>query len=88
MRAYSEMSVYTALALRALEREEEAEGVLRGMAAYGEELKGSEAKIDYFATSLPTMLLFEEDLQQRQVREGERLCALAERALGEDRVTR
>lgn len=77
VRAYSEMSVYSALAMRALGREEEAEGVLRGMRAYGEELKTRPAKIDYFATSLPTMLLFEEDLQERQRREGERLCVLA-----------
>jgi hypothetical protein len=77
VRAYSEMSVYSALAMRALGREEEAEELLQGMLAYGEALQKQEAKIDYFATSLPTMLLFEEDLQERQVREGERLCSLA-----------
>jgi tetratricopeptide (TPR) repeat protein len=79
VRAYSELSVYSALAMRELGREAEAERVLRGMFEYGEGLQKSEAKIDYFATSLPTMLLFEEDLQERQRREGERLCALAVR---------
>jgi hypothetical protein len=34
--------------------------------AYARKLQGSEAKIDYFATSLPTLLLFEDDLQFRQ----------------------
>ena len=37
--------------------------VVDGAAA--EHLLGQEVKIDYFATSLPTMLLFNDDLQQR-----------------------
>jgi predicted Zn-dependent protease len=40
--------------------------VVPGLLAYARKLQKTEAKIDYFATSLPTMLLFEDDLQLRQ----------------------
>ena len=36
------------------------------MLAYARRLQKTQAKIDYFATSLPTMLLFDDDLQFRQ----------------------
>jgi len=39
---------------------------LRDLLAYAEKLAKTPAKIDYFATSLPTMLLFDDDLQFRQ----------------------
>lgn len=62
----SEMSLFSALALRALGRGEEADELLTQLMQYAQELQRKEAKIDYFATSLPTMLLFEDDLQGRQ----------------------
>jgi len=34
--------------------------------AYARKLQAAPAKIDYFATSLPTMLIFDDDLQFRQ----------------------
>jgi hypothetical protein len=39
---------------------------LRALMAYARKLQKATAKIDYFATSLPAMLLFDEDLQFRQ----------------------
>ena len=39
---------------------------MRDLLAYARKLAKTPAKIDYFATSLPTMLLFEDDLQFRQ----------------------
>lgn len=59
----SEQSYYSVLALRNLGRTAEADELTAGIAGYLEELAGTPAAIDFFATSLPTMLLFNEDPQ-------------------------
>ncbi|CAN5434227.1 hypothetical protein BH11ARM2_BH11ARM2_09200 [soil metagenome] len=51
---------------------------------YARELGESEAKIDYFATSLPTMFLFEDDLQARQENTARFLLAQAALGLGRE----
>ena len=79
----SETTYWAALALGRLGRPDEQERLLRAMEAHGEALCGSRARIDYFATSLPTMLLFEDDLQQRQEAQGHLLRALARLGLGD-----
>jgi tetratricopeptide (TPR) repeat protein len=66
VRSVSEMTYWSALAMRRLGREEEAVSSFREILAYAESLERTVPKIDYFATSLPTMLLFEEDLENRQ----------------------
>ncbi len=66
VRAVSELTYYSALALEALGRDREAKGVCREILAYASALARSPATIDYFATSLPTMLLFDDDLNERQ----------------------
>jgi len=66
VRAFSEMTYYSALSLRRLGRKTKAKQLLRQLFAYARQLQKSPAKIDYFATSLPTMLLFDDDLQFRQ----------------------
>lgn len=66
VRAYSEMSSYSAQALAELGRGAEAAALLRAIAEHAESLLTTNATIDYFATSLPTMLLFDDDLQKRQ----------------------
>jgi hypothetical protein len=60
------MTFYSALALRELGRKAEATRLLRGLLTYARQLARTPARIDYFATSLPTMLLFEDDLTARQ----------------------
>ncbi len=65
VKAFSEMTYYNALALNRLDRGQEAEQLLRSLLAYAEDLVQQKAKIDYFATSLPAMLLFADDLQKR-----------------------
>jgi tetratricopeptide (TPR) repeat protein len=65
VRSHSELTYYSALALARLGRSKQAEELLRLMLVYAEGLMRQEAKIDYFATSLPAMLLFEDDLQKR-----------------------
>jgi predicted Zn-dependent protease len=66
IRAFSEMTYYSALAWKKLGQSAKAERLLRDLLAYAEKLAKTPAKIDYFATSLPTMLLFDDDLQSRQ----------------------
>jgi tetratricopeptide (TPR) repeat protein len=66
VRAYSELTYYSALSLARLGRAAEAKKLLLALAAHARALAKQPARIDYFATSLPTMLLFEDDLSARQ----------------------
>ena len=66
VRTVSEMTYWSAMALRRLGRKKEATSLFVSILDYATELKRKTPKIDYFATSLPTMLLFEEELQKRQ----------------------
>jgi tetratricopeptide (TPR) repeat protein len=66
VRSFSEMTYYSALAWERLGDSAEARKLLRGLLDYARRLGRTEAKIDYFATSLPTLLLFDDDLQFRQ----------------------
>lgn len=65
---YSEKSYYQGRALVELGRADEATAVFQGMIDHGQSLCDTEAKIDFFATSLPNLLVFETDLgKQRRV---------------------
>jgi len=66
VRAFSEMTYYSALAWEKLGQGEKAKKLFRDLLAYAQKLQKTQAKIDYFATSLPTMLLFDDNLQRRQ----------------------
>jgi tetratricopeptide (TPR) repeat protein len=66
VRAFSEMTYFSARALERLGRRDAARRLLRELGEYAQTLARTPAKIDYFATSLPTMLLFEDDLNARQ----------------------
>jgi tetratricopeptide (TPR) repeat protein len=61
----SEMTYWTALALDRLGRDGEANALFSRIYDYSLKLDATEPKIDYFATSLPAMLLFNEDLVRR-----------------------
>ena len=63
--AVSDMTYWRGAALEKMQQPEQADEVFRGIAAFADELELQEPKIDYFATSLPTMLLFHEDLARR-----------------------
>lgn len=73
---FSELTIFKALALRELGREEAADRVLRALADYCEREMEVPAKIDYFATSLPNLLVFEEDLDFAKRAELQRLSKL------------
>jgi tetratricopeptide (TPR) repeat protein len=77
----SEMTYWSALSLKELGRKEEATILFERIGAYGRELE-QQPKIDYFATSLPAMLLFEEDLELRNRVLGRFLQAQAMLGLG------
>jgi tetratricopeptide (TPR) repeat protein len=66
VRAFSEMTFYSALSLEKLGRRAEAKKLFHDLLAYANKLQNTPATVDYFATSLPTMLLFDDDLQFRQ----------------------
>lgn len=66
VRTFSEMSYFSALALEKLGNKTESRRRLRELLAWARKLGRTPAVIDYFATSLPTMLLFDDDLSARQ----------------------
>ena len=72
------LSYYRAMSLEALGRKEEASDLLKQMRDFAHKQMGTEMKIDYFATSLPNLLLFEDDLPKRNQVECIFLLALAE----------
>lgn len=56
---------YQGVALIKLDKKEEANERFNRLIKYGEEHKNDEVKIDYFAVSLPDLLIWEEDLKKR-----------------------
>jgi tetratricopeptide (TPR) repeat protein len=60
----SDMTFWTGLALNRLDRKDDAKSVFNRILDYSSELERKQSKIDYFATSLPAMLLFNEDLSR------------------------
>jgi len=82
VRAFSEMTYYSALSLEKLGKKTAARKLLRQLLAFAKKLYRMKAEIGYFATSLPTMLLFEDDLQKRQQTTASFLMAQARLGLG------
>ena len=78
---HSPLSYYRGLSLRKLGREEDSQALFSDLLEFAEARLGQEARIDYFATSLPDLLVFEEDLQQRRDSEHHLLAALAHHGL-------
>ncbi len=88
VRRFSEMTYYAARSLERLGRRAAARKLLRQLLAHARKLYRAEAKIDYFATSLPTLLLFEDDWQKRQQTTALFLMAQAQWGLGRKREAR
>jgi tetratricopeptide (TPR) repeat protein len=66
VQAISDSNFWCALALEKLGQGENAATIFKKIYDYSVQLEQVTPKIDYFATSLPAMLLFDEDLHQRQ----------------------
>jgi tetratricopeptide (TPR) repeat protein len=82
VRAFSEMTYFSALAWERLGKMAKATSLLKDLLDYARDLEKQTAKIDYFATSLPTMLLFDADIQACQVTTARFLQAQALLGLG------
>ncbi len=80
------VTYYRALSYQALGRAVEAKETLEAMRVFAARQMHAEVKIDYFATSLPNFLLFEDDLQKRNQAECLLIEALAE--LGDGKAKR
>ena len=80
---HSPLSYFRGLSLRETGREEEACAVFQAMIGYATDRKSEEAKIDYFATSLPNLLVFDEDLKARRDAEADLIAALGHHGLGD-----
>ena len=65
VRAVSEMTYYSALSLKKLGRVEQSRALLRDLKSYALRLRRQTPRVDYFATSLPAMLLLHEDLARK-----------------------
>jgi tetratricopeptide (TPR) repeat protein len=83
VKEFSEMTYYQALARKQLGEVQQAERLLQEILKYAETLGQQVAAIDYFATSLPAMLLFEDDLQKRNATTAAFLQAQATLGLGD-----
>ncbi len=79
---FSEMTYWSGLAMQRLGQATEANALFEAMLSYGIELEQREAKIDYFATSLPSLLLFDDDLEERQKMQARSIQAAALSGLG------
>ena len=76
-------SYFQAQALRALDKEDEVFSIFSELLTLARRQMEFEPKVDYFATSLPNLLLFKDDLAKRNRLEAQLLIALAEHGLGE-----
>jgi tetratricopeptide (TPR) repeat protein len=86
--AHSPLSYFRGLSMREMGREDEALALFRDLKAFAETKLKEPAKIDYFATSLPNLLVFDEDLKARRDAENHLLMALAFHGLGDSEAAR
>lgn len=85
---YSDLSYYRGLSLRELGRESEAQALFKDLDAFVQKELSTSVEIDYFATSLPLLLVFEEDMQERKRVDALFLRALAAKGLGDEATAR
>jgi len=83
---FSPQTYYRCLSLRELVERGAAEDLLRSLLDHARSKLDEDAKIDYFATSLPNLLVFEEDLQARHDAECHLPMALASFGLGDSKT--
>jgi tetratricopeptide (TPR) repeat protein len=84
----SAQAYFQATALRELGREDAARDVLAHLKAHADKLLATKPVIDYFATSLPNLLLFDDDLDKRNQVHALLLSGLANDGLGRSEEAR
>ena len=82
--AKPEKIYFQGLCLKFLGRTEEAEARFKELISYGEEHMGDVITMDYFAVSLPDLLIWDEDLTQRNVAHCTLMKELGEKGLAAD----
>lgn len=80
----ADMIFYQGLASRKSGREAEARSRFNKILKYGEKQLFVPFKMDYFAVSLPDLLIFEQDLQKQHEQHCQYLMALGHAGLGDD----
>jgi hypothetical protein len=78
---HSDLSYYRGLSLVQLGRAGDARALFEAMKAFANRERMRDAKIDYFATSLPLLLVFEDDLEASKNGRADRLLDLADKGL-------
>lgn len=81
--AKPEKIYFAALCYRALGKEDKARGLFYKLVNYGKQHYYDEVKMDYFAVSLPDLLVWDEDLNERNRRHCENMITLGEKGLKE-----
>ena len=74
--------------MRELGKSDKANYVFNDLLTFAKNGLEQSANIDYFATSLPDLLVFDEDMQQRSDAENHLLIALASHGLGDTQKAR
>ncbi len=82
----SDTTYWSAMALRRLGRKNEAKALFQRILDHACALEQQTPTIDYFATSLPAMLLFDEDLSKRQSMTAHFLKAQALLGMGDEQA--
>jgi tetratricopeptide (TPR) repeat protein len=82
VRPFSEMTYWSGLSMQRLGHAAEAQELFETMLSYGKKLEQQKARIDYFATSLPSLLIFEDNLDGRHRSQARLLQAAALAGLG------
>ncbi len=75
---------YQGLALKKLDKHDDAKQKFNNLLKFGKEQLSILFKMDYFAVSLPDLLIFEEDMQKRHETECHYLIGLGYLGLGEN----
>jgi len=76
---------YAGLCLKALGRDNEAKSYFHRLVSYGEKHLFDKVRMDYFAVSLPDLLIWDDDLDQKNLVHCKYLMALGYWGLGETR---
>jgi len=88
VRSFSEMTYYSALSQERLGRRAAARSLFRKLLSHARQLAKTPFTLDFFATSLPSLLLFDDDLQGRQVTHALFMEAQARSGLGQHAAAR
>lgn len=80
--AHTELSYFRGLAMLELGRKESARTLFEELRRFALDMSSGPANIDYFATSLPNLLVLEDDLEQSKIERSAELQTLAEKGLG------